>query len=269
VGKWVKATSITGYIREGSQPSKRAQDIAKEYWLCGSCEQVFSNWEREFANKIFYPFVDQNVSSLNYENWMSKFCASLSWRTLTYMRSKNPDDELIQDRKLLLDAAQEHLKKYLLGEVDNLYQYEQHLFPLESIESAKNVNLPTSINRYFLRTLAMDIVENGKNHFIFTKLPSFILLGVIKSDCSKKMRSSRIALKSGMISPRDYVLPYGFDEYLLKKASEIIDLHRKIPQEHLDGFDQYIKENPEKVLGSKQFNAFLDDYYSFGDDVFK
>ena len=37
VGKWIKKTSVTGYIREKNEVQKRAQDIAKEHWLCGDC----------------------------------------------------------------------------------------------------------------------------------------------------------------------------------------------------------------------------------------
>ena len=53
-----------------------------------------------------------------------------------------------------------------------------------------------------------------------------------------------------------------------KKADEIIELHQRIPQKHLESFDKYIRENPEKVIKSRQFQAFLDDYERFGDDVF-
>lgn len=268
VGKWIKKTSVTGYIREKNEVNKRAQDIAKEHWLCGDCEQMFSVWEREFANKVFYPFVNEGKSAANYGNWMSKFCASLSWRTLTYIRSKNPKDENDKGRKALLDAAQEHLRKYLVGEANNLNQYEQHLFPLEKIESTDSHDLPPSINRYFLRIMGMDIVGNSTDQYIFTKLPSFMLLGVIKSKNVKPMRSSRIAIKSGVLSPREYRWPDGFASYIFEKADEIIELHQSIPQKHLDSFDKYIKENPEKVIKSKQFHAFLDDYERFGDDVF-
>lgn len=268
VGKWIKKTSVTGHIREKNELHKRAQDTAKEYWLCGDCEQIFSKWEREFANKVFYPFVDQGKSVASYGSWMSKLCASISWRTLTYIRNKNPKDELNQERKELLDAVQEHLKKYLLGEADNLYQYEQHLFPLEKIESTDSNELPSNINRYFLRAIAMDIVGNSTDQYIFTKIPSFMLLGVIKAKNVKRMRSSRIAIKSGILSPRAYRWPDGFANYVFDKSEEIITLHQSIPQQHLDSFDKYIKENPEKVIKSKQFQAFLDDYERFGDDVF-
>ncbi len=268
VGKWIKKTSVTGYIREKNKVHKRAQDIAKEYWLCGDCEQLFSAWEREFANKVFYPFVDQGSSVAKYNNWMSKFCASISWRTLTFIRSKKPSEETDQEQSIMLDKTQEHLKKYLLGETSNLNEYEQHLFPLEKIASTDSNELPTSINRYFLRTIGMDIVGNSIDQYIFTKMPSFILLGVIKAKNLKAMRSSRIAINSGQLSPRAYRWPDGFASYIFEKADEVIQLHRNIPQQHLDSFNKYIKGNPEKVIKSKQFQAFLEDYNRFGSDVF-
>ena len=52
VGEWVKKTSITGYIRDSNEVHKRAQDIAKEYWLCAECEGLFSDWEGSFAKEI-------------------------------------------------------------------------------------------------------------------------------------------------------------------------------------------------------------------------
>lgn len=269
VGKWVKKTSITGYIREHNEVHKRAQDTAKEYLLCGYCEALFSEWEREFANRVFYPFVDKGQSVASYNNWMSKFCASLSWRTLTYIRSKNTKEEKDLVRQRELDAVQDHLQKYILGGVNNLNQFEQHLFPLEKIESASSTQLPPSINRYFLRTIAMDIIGNTTDQYIFTKLPSFILLGVVKAKSVNKMRSSRIAINAGKLSPRKYNWPDGFSDYVFEKANEIIESHRQIPEKHLDSFEKHIQENPDKVIKSKQFRAFMEDYARFGDDVFR
>jgi uncharacterized protein YlaI len=269
VGKWIKKTSITGYMREKNELHKRAQDTAKEYWLCGDCEQLFSKWEREFANRVFYPFVDRGESVANYDNWMSKFCASLSWRTLTYIRDKNPNDEANQERRILLDSAQDHLKKYILGESNNLYQYEQHLFHVNTISSTNSNILPPSINRYFLRVIGMDIIGNSVDQYIYTKIPSFILLGVIKAKDVKLMRSSRIAISSGRLTPTEYRWPDGFSNYIFEEAEEIIKLHKIMPEKHLEKFDTYIKENPEKIIRSKQFQAFLNDYDRFGSDVFK
>jgi len=272
VGKWIKKTSITGFLREHNELEKRQQDIAKEYWLCGDCEDLFSSWETTFANQIFYPFVEKGESVAHYDTWLSKFCASLSWRTLTYIRSKNIENGT--DNKDLnyieaIDAAEQHLARYLLDEVKNLNQYEQHVYPLERIESTTESGLPPNINRYFLRTMAMDIVGNGKNIFVFTKIPSFIVLGCVKFENIKKMRSSRIALKQGQIRPREYWWPDGFANYIVDKANEQSAVYKQIPKEHLEKFDEYIRKNPEKAVNSELFKAFLYDYDRFGDDVFR
>ena len=269
VGKWIKKTSITGYLREYNEPHKRAQDTAKEYWLCGECEDKFSAWETKFANTVFHPFVNGKTSVASYENWMSKFCASLSWRTLTYIRFKNPKKDQTEKYYETIGIAERHLANYLLGEVDNLYQYEQHLFPLEGIDSTTSPHLPPNINRYFLRTMAMDIVGNDSNLFIYTKLPCFIFLGVVKCKEPGKIRPSRIAIKQGKISPREYYWPDGFINYIVEKANVVGDAYDSIPKEHRDKIEQYVVDNPEKAVNSKLFEAFMHDYKMFGDDVFR
>lgn len=269
IGKWVKKTGVTGYIRESNEIHKRAQDIAKEYWLCGDCEALFSRWEREFANKVFYPFVDNGGSIANYGEWMSKLCASLSWRTLTYIRSKNDSSQKTDEYNKSIDDAERHWRKFLIGEQLNLNQYEQHVFPLERIESTTESGLPPNINRYFLRTMSMDIIGNSTDLYVYTKLPGFIVLGVIKAKDIKKMRSSRIAIKHGKISPREYWWPDGFINYLFDKAQAVSDTYNKIPEKHKVNIDDYIRRNPDKAANSKLVEAFMYDYDQFGDKVFK
>ncbi|WP_165313020.1 hypothetical protein [Vibrio ziniensis] len=264
IGKWAKKTSITGYFREGNQVSKRQQDIAKEYWLCGSCEDLFSTWERLFSLKIFYPYIKDTSLVSSYGSWLSKFTASLSWRTLTYICSKNND---VAHSKEYLDSlvkVERGLADFLLGKVSNLNEFEQHIYPLDVIESTSFENLPTNINRYFLRTIAMDIVGNSQGTYIYTKLPSFIVIGVIKSKQSKEMRSSRVAISGGTIYPRQYVFPDGFDGYILDAANKVLDVYEKIPEEQLAKIDKYVIDNQDKVVKSKLFEAIVHDYERFG-----
>jgi len=269
VGKWLKKTSITGFLRESNEVQKRAQDLAKEYWLCSDCEDLFSVWETHFANKIFHPFVNKGQSEAYYQEWMSRFCASLSWRTLTFIRSKNTFENDPDDYVQALEKAENHLAKFLLGQEYNLNQYEQHFFPLEKIESTTQKGLPPNINRYFLRTPAMDIIGNSKDIYIYTKLPSFIILGFIRVSKSNKMRSSRIALKSGKISPREYWWPDGFIDYIVEKTNQVAEIYKQIPKNQKEKFEEYIRKNPDKALESKLFEAFLHDYSQFGGDVFR
>ena len=180
IGKWMKKTSMTGYIRDSNKVHKRVQDTAKEYWLCAECERLFSGWERSFANNVFYLFVDKNEYLVSYGNWMSKFCAFLSWRTLTYICSRSLNKDKAKDYIEAINAAELYLAWYLLDQETSPYQYEQHLFPLERIESATASRLPPNINRYFLRTMAMNIIGNSADIFLYTKLPSFIILIFVK-----------------------------------------------------------------------------------------
>ncbi|RTR38968.1 hypothetical protein EKG38_12345 [Shewanella canadensis] len=264
IGKWLKKTAITGYFREGNQVSKRKQDIAKDYWLCGSCEDIFSTWERSFSLKIFYPYIEDSSLVTSYDNWLSKFTASLSWRTLTYIRSKNSDETHSQEYLDMLATAEKGLADFLLGKVSNLYEFEQHIYPLDVIESTSFDNLPTNINRYFLRTIAMDIVSNSQGTYIYTKLPSFIVIGIVKCNQSREMRSSRVAIGGGTISPREYVFPDGFDGYMMDAANKISELYEQIPEEQLAKIEQYVVDNPDKVLDSKLFEAIVHDYERFG-----
>lgn len=269
IAKWMKKTSITGYIRRSlghPRVNKRVQDFPKDYWLCGDCEDRFSVWEGKFASNIFYPFVDRGESTAHYGEWLRKFCASLSWRTLTHVRSMNVSGWEEGSGERSMDLAEEHLARYLLGEIDDLGHYEQHLFHLGALSSS-TAELPSNFNRYMLRASAEDIVGNPDWLLIYTKLPTLIILGLVKAqdDLRQEMRPSLIA-KSGTISPREYTFPTGFYEYLEAEMNSILEAQVNIPQEE---FDRHIAKDPEKAYSSKQFEAFLQDLGHFGDVVFK
>lgn len=266
IGKWVKETSATGYIRFNQSINKRAQDIVKDYWLCGSCEQLFSKWEREFANRVFFPFMNEGKSEANYKTWLSKFCASLTWRTLTYVRSQNSARSEIAERNL--DEAETALASYILGSSDSLGIYEQHLYPLEEMAETNVRDAPPNLNRYFLRTMQMDLLESESSIIIYTKLPGFMLLGLTGHKESKQMRSSRVALKEGRLSPRKYWWPTGFAEYMFEKVRGIVATYASMDKTQKDKITQSILDNPERFKKSGTFKAFEHDLAMFGRKAF-
>lgn len=267
IGKWLKKTSITGYFRESENTQKRKQDIPKQYLLCGDCEDLFSRWETKFANQIFYPYVKDPSIVKSYGPWLAKFAASVSWRTLIYMMSVRNLGEKDENFICDLQSAEHGLRKFLLGDEANLYKFEQHLYPVDKIESTNHFDLPTNINRYLLRTIAMDITQSPNEIFIYTKLPKFILLGVVKSDCTKKMRSSRLSISNGRFGPRTYNFPDGFGNYLIESAKEIWNRYDDIPEDQRKKIEQYAMDHPDKVLNSDLFEAIMDDYKMFGRDA--
>lgn len=266
VGKWVKDTSATGYIRFNQSIDKRAQDIVKEYWLCECCEQLFSSWEREFARKVFYPFMDKGESRARYDVWLSKFCASLTWRTLTYVRSLHVEKS--DDVSRSLDAAENTLAGYLLGESTVLGKYEQHLFPLESIAETNVRGAPPNLNRYFLRTMQMDLLESESGSIIYTKLPGFLLLGLTGHKESNSMRSSRVTMGEGMLSPRSYRWPTGLAEYMFEKSRQITATYSSMSQAQKDKITKTILDNPDRFRSSRTYEAFKHDLDMFGNKAF-
>ena len=67
IGKWLKNTSITGYIRTSDNIALRKQDLVKEYLLCANCENLFSKWEKLFAENVFYPYIENRSVIINYD----------------------------------------------------------------------------------------------------------------------------------------------------------------------------------------------------------
>ena len=116
----------------------------------------------------------------------------------------------------------------------------------------------------------MSLVWSGNDLFILTKLPHFLMLGFIQAEDEVRMgmEPSRIT-RSGVVSPRTYWLPGGFDHYLFGQANKVAEAYSKIPEKHLKKFDEYIEKNPDKAANSKLFEAFLYDLEQFGDDASK
>ena len=268
VGKWKKKTSATGFMRSADNINRRTQDLIKEYWLCKSCEGLFSIWERDFSLKVFYPFLDEGKSQANYGDWLAKFCSSLTWRTLTFLKMQNPDDEALNERSTLLHNAELALSNFLLGKSNNLEQYEQHLIPLDKIESS-GIDLPRNINRYFLRSTHIDICCNSQGTIVYTKLPGFMILGVIQLKNMNKMRSSRVAIGGGRIQPQQYNLPSGLSAYIYESAEKITAAHEGMSELQKRKIEDLLRSNPDKVSQSGTFDALLGDFDLFGREIFR
>jgi len=266
VGRWVKETSATGFIRLSRDINKRSQDIVKDYWLCGDCEQLFSGWEREFANKIFYPFVKCETDTAIYGDWLAKFCASISWRTLSYMRHLNERGDSEQGRKE--ERVLSGLADFILGKKTNPGIYEQHLFPLEPIETT-SAKVPANINRYFLRNMHMDILASDTGELmVYTKFPKFIVLGLAGHSQSKLMRASKVSISGGKISPKSYYLPDGFAQYMFEKAKKVTEFYKSMAPAQHDMIKKTLMKAPDRAASSGTFEAFRHDIEMFGRKAF-
>jgi hypothetical protein len=166
-------------------------------------------------------------------------------------------------------AILQGLSSFILGNSRNLGAYEQHLYPLDVIDSASaGVGLPENINRYFLRAMHMDVLIGEGQIMVYTKLPKFILLGLANHSESKQMRSSRVSLKEGRLFPQSYYWPKGFAQYMFGKAKEISQLYKEINPNQQAVIEKAIAKNPERAAASGTIAAFQHDLEMFGKAAF-
>lgn len=239
IGNWIKKTSATGYFRSIDNPNIRRQDFPTVKLLCKTCEDIFSNNESCFAKQIFHPYVKREFFSytLPYNHQVAKFCASLSWRVLVYTTeflkiSKNEVSLEIEQYKLKLE-------KFLLGEVSNLDQYEQHLIPAESFIQKFLEYKSSNVHSYFTRAIDTDILYFRDGTIIYVKIPGFFILSNINYKNINKLRRSRVSLKNGILLKKEYVIPQEMYKYLYYKL-------------------QFIKENVTDKISSTQNQKMIE-----------
>jgi len=265
--RWLKGTSATGHIRLGQNPNVRVQDGFKEYWLCDECESRLNAWETEFANRIFYPSVQEDKNSFEYREWLLKFAVSLSWRTLVYAKNIGVP-HFSDEQKQEADLALETWRDFLLGNIKNPRKYQQYIIPVGIITKHSMPDLPRNMNFYLLRSLQLDAVANKTQAFVYTKIPYFIFIGGVQLK-PKQWKDTMVHVRKGIIGGRNITLPQFFFNYLKEKASRLKQIQKNISEKQRKKMESCVGNNIEKLAESETFKALNGDFELFGQDVFE
>jgi len=102
--RWLKKTSATGFLRTVLEANKRVEDGRKQKLLCKECEHIFNKSETQFANKVYYPYVEKEldaagvaqgiIKEIQYEDWLLRFIISVHWR-LIVARSSGTESKIL------------------------------------------------------------------------------------------------------------------------------------------------------------------------------
>lgn len=265
--RWLRESSGNGFIRTNREPNKRVQDGEKRPWLCFSCEQRFSQSEGEFANRLFYPYLEDSGAIRQHSSWLMYFCVSVSWRVLIFYRDQGHLSDWEPEALKRVDDAERVWRAYLLGEIAHPGVHQQHLLPLDEIESASG-ELPPNINRYLMRAIHIDFVRGSKSLITYAKLGRFMILGFVHEPNLGRWKGTKVPANEGLLGPRKYVLPKGFGEYLADKATKMREALDSVSEKQQGKIEDAFRKNVDRFVDSDSFRAMQADLAMFGDDAF-
>jgi hypothetical protein len=268
--RWLRESSGNGHIRLGVNPNQRIQDGVKRYWLCAQCEGRLNIFETTFATNLFYPYLEEPGRYFHYSSWLIHFCSSLSWRVLRFYLDEGQLKNWPAEALVHVNTAEQTWRELLLGKRPHPGAFQQHLLPLERLESATG-ELPPNINRYFMRAIDMDVCRKGKDYkaiYTYAKLGRFIILGFVHEPNPQDWHGTMVHVNKGIVSPKKYVLPRSFLEYLKGKAQRMADLLADVSPRQQGKIDTAFQQNIDRYVGSDEFEAMMADLSMFGDSAF-
>lgn len=254
VGKWLKDSSATGFMRELRAPSERTQDVWKTQLLCRECEQLLSGFETYFAKEIFYPYFEGKNKSLTYDDRFLKFAVSLSWRLLV-LNEENFKKNYPQLLKYS-SQAEETWRSYLLGCSLDPGPFEHHIFFFDQI--AEGQNIPTDFQWYTLRTVDSTVVGNNEKALVYSKLPSIMIVSAIHPANLEGWNNTKI-LEKGQIEQPGVINDTLFYKFLMDRYDwirgqkpDLTDIEPRMLKVML--------KNPDRALESKTFELMLAEF---------
>lgn len=268
--RWLRDSSGTGHIRQGSSPNQRVQDGPKPHLLCTSCEGRLNLSETPFAEKLFHPFTNRESSEFVYGEWLLRFCVSMSWRVLQFYKEETALNNYEPDAVSLITEADQTWKAFLMGQVAHPGAFQQHIYPVYGPEAIFGQLDSTSpnINRYLMRTMDTDLVRGRTTNFVYSKLGRFIILGFIREDRPGRWQGAKVKVTTGRIEPRRYTMPKEFIEYINSKARREAELIAGLSPRQKEKMHQAYREKIDAFIGSDAFIAMENDVRMFGNAAF-
>jgi hypothetical protein len=265
VFRWMKQA---GHIRHSAVPNRRSQDGPKKEWLCRECEDLFNSFETPFANQIFHPYDGDRKIRVRYGEWMLKFCVSVSWRTLLYLKEEQQFTQPNERQVALMDDALRTWSRFLQGEYKHTGAFEVHLLPFAEIADTSGQSLPPNINRYLTRTIDINAGSSESTCFTYSKFGPFAVLGFIESAHARKWKGTNISYRGGWFEPGEYSLPGQLVGYLVERANRTRAALEKISPTQQRKIAESIRANPDQLIQSGFFRAMQRDVEMFGEDAF-
>ncbi|MCT4640524.1 MAG: hypothetical protein N4A72_22695 [Bacteroidales bacterium] len=193
--KWIKKTG-TGRLRSIENINLPVQDGIVEQLLCRDCEEKFNKSETFFAKKIFYPFLENKIEFIEYDNNFQYFLVSVFWRLL-----KNCLDKDIENTKWvpLFKEIENHWANYLLNK-KSLNKFNNfHCLAGVDVIDCDDSHDSNDFVMYMSRSVDAGIPNNDNACFFFLKIPRFIFILPIIGFSENSFENTKI-LEEGVLN---------------------------------------------------------------------
>jgi len=258
----LKKKSPTGNMRMTSDPNKKVQDGDKLFLLCGSCEDLFNNYETLFAGNVYHKFQSVTLKEFEYDSWLERFIVSVNWRNLyldiiDFVKKQN-----INARELehLIDCEQK-LREFLLNKNEGLGGIENHIFFFNKIESSSkevaDLNLHSALGSSVVGyTVLCDSYDSS---YIFLNLQGLIMVTILKPSNHDSWDKTKVE-KSGFFNLQEaqYIRSPLMSE-LEYIATKVNNSQSKLSDTQRAKILESIKNNSEKYLKSNAFKRSQND----------
>lgn len=258
VFRWLKESSATGFLRFRPALNKRVQAGLRITLLCSTCEQRFSQWEKRFAEEIYAPLNHGKTARFSYGSWLSKFCVSISWRVLKFLRR----DKLAHFSPAMIEAADTALtawRSFLLEESPHPGKNQQHMLLLDLVHEHTFSEIPPNLNRYILRSVDIDAACTSKEAFVYSKMGRVVLIGFIRMANPQHWQGSLIHVNNGAIGSQKYTLPDYFGRYLFERAKRADGFYEKISSRQAERISRDYRKDMDRAVASETWRALDQD----------
>lgn len=249
VGRKLIKTS-PGNIRSSNEPNKVRQDIEKHFMLCHECEELFSAKERWFSANIFNPYQDANEKNFNYDENLTYFIISLSWRSLCLDLEEFVSDPTFNKNILNILLRSEHvMRDYLLGKRSDIDTIENHIFFMDRIQSVNNLDGKTNPSVAIHRSISSYTVYDGETSFTISNLMGILIVTFYSMSANEKWVNTKISLGNGTVCARKQEMTSVVGQeiqYWMKQAeaakNNLSDTQRSKIEEKLKALGEDIKK---------------------------
>lgn len=247
VFKYHKKTSPTGNIRSTKNPNLIARDGEKLPFFCSDCEGVFSKWETRFATDIFHPYQNKLKSKFEYNDWLYKYLASVSFRVLLYVYEDCDLQYFSPKMKDHAKIAINSLRNFLNGTSEHAGEQRQLLYLLDVTKDRDTSSQKFDESLYLSRAIELDVLTTDNEACIYVKYLKFLQLCPIKLESNAGWRTGRIHHKEGILEVKSHELPGYIGNKIKESTMKLNQSRSQVSDKQASIIDKRVHSNLHKI----------------------